>query len=123
MPHASRQLAIQLGLIVFCFVFVVFTRSGVPVSSQISTCVNPPRYPGIPPPKWSWLPNSVVTVKFDDTWDQSDRDAFARAFKNGMTHSTVPEFDLSTFQQNTLQITMGQFQITPSTGREDPRSA
>ena len=76
MPHASRQLAIQLGLIVFCFVFVVFTRSGVPVSSQISTCVNPPRYPGIPPPKWSWLPNSVVTVKIDDTWDQNDRDAF-----------------------------------------------
>ena len=57
MTHASRQFAIQSGLVVFCISFVVFTRSWVSVSSQVSTCVNPPHYPGYPPPKQSWPPD------------------------------------------------------------------
>lgn len=77
MPHISRQLAIQIGLIVFCVLFVMFTKSGVSVSSQVSTCVPPPHYPGYPPPKMSWPENSTVTVKIDDTWtNESDRNAF-----------------------------------------------
>src|ERR1041384_397230 len=76
MPHAS-QLAIQLGLIVSCVLFIIFTKSGVSVSSQVSTCVVPPHYPGQPPPKISWPQNSIVTVKIDDTWtNDNDQNAF-----------------------------------------------
>ena len=77
MPHASRQLAIQSGLIVFCVLFIIFTRSGASVSSQVPDCAVPPHYPGYPPPNMSWPYGSTVTVKIDDTWtNASDRNAF-----------------------------------------------
>jgi len=76
MPHALRQLAIQLGLVVFCVAFLVFTNGRVSVSSQITTCVVPPHVGGYPPPKISWPQGSTVTVKIDDTWNVSDRNAF-----------------------------------------------
>ena len=77
MPHTSQQLAIQLGLIVFWVLFIIFTKSSVSVSSQVSTCVVPPHYPLYPPPKISWPQNSIVTVKIDDAWtSNSDRNAF-----------------------------------------------
>jgi hypothetical protein len=76
MPHPLRQPAIQLGLVLFCGLFLVFTN-GVSVSSQVSTCVSPPHIAGYPPPKISWPQGSTVTVKIDDTWtNQSDRNAF-----------------------------------------------
>lgn len=77
MPHVSRQLALQLGLIIFCVLFVTLMNGGNSVSSQVNTCVVPPHYPGYPPPKISWPQNTIVTVKIDDTWtNESDRNAF-----------------------------------------------
>lgn len=76
MPHPLRQLAIQLGLILFCGIFLVFTNDSVPVSSQVTMCVPPPHVPGYPPPKISWPQGTTVTVKIDDTWNESDRNAF-----------------------------------------------
>ena len=72
MSHTHRQRTIQFGLILFGCLFIAVTRTGSVVNSQ-SSCVVP--FMGTPP-RYSWRQNENVTVRIDDAWSESERNAF-----------------------------------------------
>jgi len=67
MPYKHRDRTIQLGLIVFCCLFVAVARTEVPVNSQ--SCIVPHV---APPPKFSWYKNQQIAVRIDDAWSPED---------------------------------------------------
>ena len=71
MFYRHRQLTIQVGLILFCILFVAVTRTELTVKSQ-SSCVVP-FYER--PPTYSWNEFENVTVRIDDAWDEPERNA------------------------------------------------
>lgn len=55
MRYKNRERTIQLGLIVFCCLFIAVTRTEVSVNSQ--SCIVPHL---APPPKFSWYKNQQL---------------------------------------------------------------
>jgi hypothetical protein len=76
MSYRHRQHAIQLGLIIFCCLFVVVTRTEIPVESQ--SCIVPFWEP---PPKDSWRQFEQIAVRIDDAWEESERLAFQQGIE------------------------------------------
>lgn len=72
MSSRHPQLTIQVGLILFCCLFIAVTRSEVTVNSQ-SSCLVPFWET---PPKDSWHQHENVTVRIDDAWGEPERNAF-----------------------------------------------
>ncbi len=70
-PHIIR--IINLALLFACLLIGITARVMIHVKAQ-GGCQYPPL--ASDPIKFSWAPNTSVTVEIDDTWNPSDRGAF-----------------------------------------------
>lgn len=76
MHYKHRDRSVQLGLIVFCCLFVAASRTEIPVNSQ--SCIVPHI---APPPKFSWHKNQQVAVRIDDAWTAEERAYFQQGIE------------------------------------------
>ena len=75
MPTILKHLLLQGTILVVWLFLVILPVANRSVEAQL-TCINPVNYKYLAPhPGWSWYADTTVTVRIDDGWNQSERNA------------------------------------------------
>lgn len=74
MPTSIKHFILQAAILVCWLIFIIFPMMNKSVEAQ-NTCPNL-KYLA-PLPGWSWYADTTVTVKIDDGWNESERNAIA----------------------------------------------